>query len=241
MLREIRKKLVILHNRSPFPENVKEHLKELEYREWIYMNMELSASSLSREQIDAILQGQCVLEAAVEDHLMLERLNQLRNYIYQLTDMGSNLSLQVIRGMHTILTGADEWEGFRRTDGIVQEYGTALLHTASIPAALEGVVYFAGKKEEGENPLEKAALIHNRMLEIYPYEEGNASLARAVMYYILADAGYPLAAVKLGCEEYRQLFLHYLKLRDSSGLAKVLGQAVLERLELMMELTRYEI
>ena len=51
MLREIRKKMVILRNRSPFRQDVKDHLEALEHREWIHMFLRLSGSRLTEEEI----------------------------------------------------------------------------------------------------------------------------------------------------------------------------------------------
>ena len=60
------------------------------------------------------------------------------------------------------------------------------------------------------------------------------------MYYMVAEAGLPMAAVKLDAEEYRQAFLHYRSRTSDLCLAKHLGQAVVDRLDLMMQLTGYE-
>ncbi len=246
MLREIRKKMVILRNRSPFRQEVKDYLNDLEYREWIHMNMRLSGSGLTPAQIDEIMRGGCVMEATVSDHLMLDRLEELRQFIYRLTDMGARLSQQIIQDMHAIISGQNRREDYRKSSPVLQEYGCMAMMASDIPEAMAQLVYFAGQHGTGmessvcENPMEKAALLHNRLLEIYPFHEGNEMTARAVMYYILAEAGLPLAALQLGRQEYQILFSHYLKYRDSRGLGQLLGQAVMERLDLMMQLTRYE-
>lgn len=214
MLREIRKKLVILGNRSPFPQAVKDYLNDLEYREWLYMNMRLSGSILTAGDIDAILQGDCIMDATVEDHLMLDRLTELRNYIYRLTDLGADLSPQILRDMQAITAG-------KRYDGKGE--------------AIRQIMYFAGElqAENGVNPLERAAGLHNLVRKLEPFEENCDMLARAVMYYVMAQAGYPLAALKLTEEEYQQT-------GNSRQLTQILGQAVSERLDLMMQLTCYE-
>lgn len=214
MLREIRKKLIILGNRSPFPQEVKDYLNDLEYREWIYMNMRLAGSVLTVGDIDAILRGECIMEATVEDHLMLDRLTELRNYIYRLTDLRADLSPQILRDMQAITAG-------KRDNGKGE--------------AIRQIMYFAGElqTENGVNPLERAAGLHNLIRKLEPFEENCDMLARAVMYYVVAQAGYPLTALKLTVEEYRQA-------GDSRQLAQLLGQAVSERLDLMMQLTCYE-
>ncbi len=246
MLRDIRKKMVILRNRSPFPQEVKDYLNDLECREWISMNMRLSGSSLTEVQIDTILRGGVVMEAAVSDHLMLDRLEQLRQFIYRLTDMGAGLSQQIVKDMHAIICGGNVRAEYRRSSPVLRDYGYTTMVPGEVPGAMEELIHFAGQRGNGletgagENPLEKAALVHNRLMEIYPFKEESEMVARAVLYYILAEAGYPLAAVQINEEEYRQMFSDYLKYRDSRGLAQALGQAVTERLDLMMQLTRYE-
>ena len=239
MLREIRKKMVILRNRIPFPQQVKDHLNEVEYREWIHGNLRLSGTSLTEEQIDAILNEEVILQAAVEDYLRIERLGELRSYIYRLTDMGAVLSTQIIRDMHAILTGRKQ-EEFRRGGIMMESYGryNPLIGT-DIPEAMTDVVRYAVRKEDGENPFEKAAKVHHRMIEIYPFQDENETLALAVLYYILAEAGFPMAMISLTAEEYRHMVKSCLDGGSSAPLARLLESAVLHRFEVMMELTAH--
>lgn len=246
MMREIRKKMVILRNRSPFPQEVKAYLYDLEYREWISMNMRLSGSSLSMEQIDTILRGGCIMEATVSAHLMLDRLEELRQFIYRLTDLGAPLSETIVRDMHAILVGKNEREDYRKSTPVLREYDCMAMTADLIPDAMVQLMRFAGQGTDSAagslyNPLERAVLVHNRLLEIYPFREENEMVARAAMYYMVAEAGLPMAAVKLDAEEYRQDFLRYRSKTSDLCLAKHLAQAVVDRLELMIQLTRYEI
>ena len=236
MLREIRKKLVILHNRRPFPEQVRSYLADLEKREWLYMNLRLSGSSLGPEDVDTVLQGGCILNAPIEEHLMITRLEELRQYIYRLSDMEADLSLQMIRDMHTILTG-HKAKDFRKGNPVLLEYGASPLLPGEIPGEMAGLVDFARKREEGENPFLKAARLHNRCMEIYPYSEKTPELARAILYYTLARNGLPMAALDLSEEEYNQEIAAYLAGGGSQALADHLMQAVRNRLELMIQLT----
>lgn len=233
--------MVILHNRSPFRQEVKDQLELLERQEWVHLYLRILGSRMTDEEIDTMLQGGFVLHAAVEDCLMIDRVQQLRAYIYRLTDMGASLSSQIIRDMHAILSGGCR-EDFRKGGIMMEKYSAySPLIGTDIPDAVSGVVCFAGKKTEGENPLEKAAAIHNRMLEIYPFQDHNEGLALAAMYYIIAQAGYPLAALDLTEAEYTAQFLHYRKTGDCRNLAEKLGMAVLERMNFMMQLTGHEI
>jgi len=247
MLREIRKKMVILHNRVPFRPEVKTYLEELEAKEWIYMNLRLSGSSLSRENIDTILGGGYILEASIEEHLMIKRLQELRNYIYRLTDMGAELSLQILKDMHGILTGEGSREDYRKGSPLLLEYGVTPMMAADIPAAMEELAAYAAGRVSGSGGMEeagavfsRAARIHNRLLEIYPFRDYNAELARAAMYYCLVSGGCPLAALDLSEQDYNFRVIRYLDGGSSLELEQDLLKAVLNRLELMIQLTGYE-
>ena len=252
MIREIRKKMVILHNRMPFKEGVRTHLRDLEAREWVYMNLRLSGSSLSRENIDTILDGGWILAASIEEHVLIERLGQLRSYMYRQADMGADLSLRILSEMHRIITGNEEEfsEEYRKGSPLLLEYGVTPMLAADIPAAMKQVAEYAAGKSDGNGAAQdqgeseiflKAARIHNRILEIWPYREGSQILARAAMYYCLAQKGYPLAALELTEQEYNRQVISYLKGGSSQSLAEVLVRAVYHRLELMIQLTAYEI
>ena len=108
-----------------------------------------------------------------------------------------------------------------------------------IPEAMADAVRYAARKEDGENPFEKAAKVHHRLIEIYPFQDENEPLALAVMYYILAEAGFPMAMISLTAEEHQQMVKSYLDGGSSAPLARELETAVLHRLEMMMELTAH--
>ncbi len=244
MLREIRKKMVILHNRSPFRQEVKDYLQKLEYREWIHMNMRLSESSLSAEQIDIILDGGCLMEAAVSDYLMIDRLDELRQFIYQLTDLGAPLSENIIRDMHAILVGRNVRAEYRKSTPILKQFNRMAMLADHIPDGMKKLVRLADPNSKGAavySPLERAALLHDMIIDIYPFHEENEMLARAVLYYVVAEAGLPMAALNLDADAYRQLYLDNRGSWNSQGLTKLLEKAVHERLELMMQLTGHEI
>ncbi|MBQ1228467.1 MAG: hypothetical protein IIX87_01180, partial [Firmicutes bacterium] len=82
MIREIRKKIIVLGNRLPFAQHTKDYIDHLERMDWIYMNLVLDGSPLTRENVEGILQGEMVLTAGIMDHVLIERLDRLQAMIY---------------------------------------------------------------------------------------------------------------------------------------------------------------
>lgn len=237
MIREIRKKLIVLSNRSPFPAAVKEYIDHLEKLDWIYMNLRLDGSPLSREEVEKILGGEMVINGRIMDHVLVERLGELRRELYDLMQRGLDISPELIRNI-AAKAGADSRE-FRKTTPQLVEYDYTPVLPAEIPGTMSEFLAFAGHRDEFENPFEKAAGLHNRLLAIYPFKEGNQIAARALMEYYLLREGFPMAYLDMSESEYNGAFCDYCRSGSSKSLADLLTKAVLDRLELMIQLTGY--
>ena len=237
MIREIRKKLVVLSNRSPFPAAVKEYIDHLEKLDWIYMNLRLDGSPLSREEVEKILGGEMVINGRIMDHVLVERLGELRRELYDLMQRRLDIGPQLIRNI-AAKTGVDTTE-FRKTTPQLVEYEYTPVLPAEIPGTMSEFLAFAGHRDEFENPFEKAAGLHNRLLAIYPFKEGNQIAARALMEYYLLREGFPMAYLDMSESEYNGAFCDYCRSGSSKSLADLLTKAVLDRLELMIQLTGY--
>ena len=237
MIREIRKKLVVLSNRSPFPAAVKEYIDHLEKLDWIYMNLRLDGSPLSREEVEKILGGEMVINGRIMDHVLVERLGELRRELYDLMQRRLDIGPELIRNI-AAKTGVDTTE-FRKTTPQLVEYEYTPVLPAEIPGTMSEFLAFAGHRDEFENPFEKAAGLHNRLLAIYPFKEGNQIAARALMEYYLLREGFPMAYLDMSESEYNGAFCDYCRSGSSKSLADLLTKAVLDRLELMIQLTGY--
>ena len=237
MIREIRKKLIVLSNRSPFPAAVKEYIDHLEKLDWIYMNLRLDGSPLSREEVEKILGGEMVINGRIMDHVLVERLGELRRELYDLMQRRLDIGPELIRNI-AAKTGVDTTE-FRKTTPQLVEYEYTPVLPAEIPGTMSEFLAFAGHRDEFENPFEKAAGLHNRLLAIYPFKEGNQIAARALMEYYLLREGFPMAYLDMSESEYNGAFCDYCRSGSSKSLADLLTKAVLDRLELMIQLTGY--
>ena len=237
MIREIRKKLVVLSNRSPFPQAVQDYIDHMEKLDWVYMNLRLDGSSLSREEAEQVMGGEVVMNGRIMDHVLIERLDGIRSELYDLLRRRMDVNPQVVNFIVSG-AGADASE-FRKTTPQLMEYGYTPVLPSEVPAAMDSYFAFANHTAEFENPFEKAAELHNRYLAIYPYKEGNQVGARALMEYYLLRKGFPMAYVDVSESEYNGLFADFCKTKNSKPLADLLTKAVLDRLEMMIQLTGY--
>ncbi len=241
MIRKIRKNLVILQNRRPFSPQVTKYLESVEQLDWLYLNLKLDGSPLSREQIHGILHGDCVSDARVSDHVLIRRLDTARRRLYDCVESEMPIGPELILGLAGLLAGTDHESGLlRKTTPPLLEYGYTPPLPSELPEELDAYVAFANHKKDFEDPFDKAALLHFRMIELYPFREHNGFLARLLMEYHLLKAGFPLSTFDLDESTYNRMVIAWLKKKESAALTEALERACLARTEFMMRLTAYE-
>lgn len=241
-MREIRKKLVILRNRAPFSQEVKKILEAKECSEWIYMNLGISGSNLKIEEIDALMRGEMAAQATIEDCLLIDRLKELRKFIYRLTDMKIELSEQILRDMHAIVTGRETRAQYRRGNPFLDKYGYVARPADKITGSMAELI-----KATSVASLDGAAMLGREILRVYPFNDGNELLAWAAMYYKVAEMGLPMVAIPAGRfhqNTYSPEFMRQFNLLDrvsAAQISQLLRDGIYERLEEMCVLTSHEI
>ena len=241
MIRKIRKNLVILQNRRPFSPQVTAYLESVEQLDWLYENLKLDGSPLSREQIHGILNGDCVSDARISDHVLISRLDKARTRLYACAAAGMPIGPELIMGLAGLLAGTGRESGLlRKTTPHLIEYSYTPPLPSELPERLDAYVALAEHKEAFEDPFDKAAQLHFRMIELYPFRENNRFLARLLMEYHLLRERYPFSVFGMDESTYNRAVIAWLKKKESAALTEALKKACLERTEFMMRLTAYE-
>ena len=122
MIREIRKKRVILENRAPFPEHIRAFVKEMELLDWLEMNLRLDGSNLTRENIKVVLDGEVMLGGRIMDHLLIERLRDLLVRLYGLAAMKQTPDGNMVRQIAGMISDSDDKKiDWRKTTPVLKQ------------------------------------------------------------------------------------------------------------------------
>ena len=132
MIRDIRKKMVILSGRMPFSPQVREFAAHIEKKDWIYRNLKLNGSALREEEVEDLINGSYVLGASVGEHLTAERLEKALGKMRDSVSRGTDMDLKLINTFHNIIagTGLDTGKGYRKRSLVITEYD----YTPAIPS-----------------------------------------------------------------------------------------------------------
>lgn len=252
MYRELNKKRIILERRRPFDSNVVEFMEELDMTDVIYTSAKLEGSLLTREIITEMMKGSFFPNVSLADHTKVQRYTEVVTELYSMAQMKMGISQSVISHIFERVIGVPQAE-LRDENPVIYEWDYNPPHPKKITTKLAMLVNWIdrdGEVYESMNPMEttdlqeepsnfvlRAAYIHNRMLEIFPFKEGNAEIARFVMYYYLIGKGYPVFEIIMSDREYNEAIATYLNSGNIGPLYNGLMKSLTAKMDLLMTLT----
>lgn len=248
MYREIKKRLLILKNRQPYQPEIAEYMGEMNRLDWICSCRCLSGEAISRENIKKILDGELVVEVGLQTHQLIFRYAAMMKRVESMLEMDTSLGERELLELYRFLL---EPEPQTRPDGSVTYYrrnNPVLAEWKYTPPDFREVGeqmkllfhWLLCKRDEIDpdmDPILRAAVLHNRLIEIYPFDSDSALMARAAMFYELRAAGFPPVRLDLDEQEYNEAIVLYLKKEDSTPLYNALLNSICNQLGLMMQIT----
>lgn len=231
ILREIREKRKMLMERRPFGEHAALYMKVLDELDLLYCTMRLSGSALSRDEAARLLKGEFLEKASVEDHLKAERYKALLKHLNDLAEMDFSIDTRIINELYTLING--EAAVYRMSRPVLYGY-----YRPPAPYEIcEQMELLTHTFEDAGDEIAGAVEIHNRMIEVWPFEKSCEELARLCMFYSLIRDGYPVFSLNFSPAEYEECIISYLKTGSSEKLYDVVCRALFNKLELMLRLT----
>ncbi len=236
MYREIKKKKLILDNRKPYKREAMWLIDEIRRIDWIYSSMKLDGSPLTKEAVERIYKGNFLTDISVKDHALISNYNEAISLAFEMADMGYYLSEKYMFRLLGILTGETEAE-YRSNNPVLRMIGYNPPHFKEVDQQMEMLFLWLHSGEYQTNPIEKAAYLHNKIIEIYPYQIASEAMARMAAQYHLISNGLPPVLWNISEQEYYDALRLYLKNEDIKPIYDVLERSVFNKLEVMMQLT----
>jgi len=236
MYRDIKKKRLILENRKPYSRETAAYMQELNIVDWTFSSLRLDGMALSRRNAERIVRGEFVVECSVRDHLAVRSHCDAIRMACDMADMNAELSEGTVMKLYKALY-QEAGEGYRRLNPVIRSFDYVPPHFNEIGEQMALLFQWLGISEIDVDPIRKAAVLHNKFLEIYPFEAGSEAMARMAMQYELMRNGFPPVPLLMSEQEYNEAIIRYLKKEQSDMLYDMLLRGVFSKLELFMQLT----
>lgn len=203
MLREIRKKLVILGNRKPFKKETMELVIDLQKKNWLAMNMRLEGRQITEKDLDDILAGG-LPNLLVDDYVALRDLEWLYDKMILWQKDDYRLTSAMLNHMYQVISGEESTEYRKSASAILEwSYTPRPMSPLDISRGIDEITDY--EYERSYDPVAQAIKIHNQILRLMPYKAFNQIIARAAMLYYLMSREMPLVSFSLKEEEYNEI------------------------------------
>ena len=236
MFREIKKKKLILENRKPYHDDVRSTLEEMDRIDWIYSSLRLDGSPLRRTEAERIIKGEFLIDVPVSEHAAIGNFSDTLRLLYDMAGMNISLDEKYLYKIHASLTN-EETEEYRRNNPVLRMISYNPPHFNAIEEQLTILFRWLSSDTSEMNPMEKAAYLHNKLIEIYPFENGSEATARAAAQYLLITEGFPPILWNISEQEYYDAIRLYLKNEEIAPIREVLERGVYNKLDVMLQLT----
>ncbi|HYE69558.1 MAG TPA: Fic family protein, partial [Anaerovoracaceae bacterium] len=155
---------------------------------------------------------------------------------YDMANMEIELTEKYLFRFYQLLANSESLE-YRRTNPILVMLDYIPPHPSEIEEQMEIMFQWMNTYDFQSNPILRAAYLHNKLVEIYPYETHSEAVARMAMYYELIRNGFPPVLLNLSESEYYGAIRSYLKKEEIQPMYEPLERGVYNKLEIMMQLT----
>lgn len=177
----------------------------------------IKASLLARNSnhekinVEEILNGGVLQkDVPVGDYLFIENFSNVVRVAFNCIEMGNYLDKHLLISIYRILTEKED-AYFRKNNPVIYAFNHVPEHAVDIEEKLDAAVRRVYSKEAGDNIILKAMYIHNKLIDIYPFEEYSAELAIFAMNYYLMENGLAPINMPIDRQDYFNIVGECLK------------------------------
>lgn len=193
----------------PFDAYQIEKLQEVFDTEYTYHSNKIEGSTLTLRETDLIVnKGITIGGKPVREHFEAVNHAQAIKLIRDLAHRNADLSETVVRDLHaSVLAGIDHAYAGRYRDERVRIVGSQHVppNHVKVPALMTDLFAFYDANKTSLHPVQLAAEMHEKLVTIHPFRDGNGRTSRLVMNLVLLRNGYPIAVIS-GDRDDRQRY-----------------------------------
>lgn len=178
----------------------KQKMKEYISIQYTYESNKIEGNTLSLSETSLIIkEGITISGKTVKEHLEALNHNEAIEFLYDMVTNDAPYHKYNLLQLHNlILRGIDKKYAGRYRDVPVRITGAK--HIPPEPFLIEKLMeeYFEyyEKQKNSLHPVILAAELHERLVSIHPFIDGNGRTSRLVMNLMLLSRGYPIAILK---------------------------------------------
>lgn len=212
-------------------DNLKEQLNSLRYiegdkvakafeMEYTYESNRIEGNTLTLQETALVIEkGLTIGGKSLYEHLEAINHSFALNYIKELVSEKVPLTKHELLNIHKlILQGVDNANGgkFRTVQVLISGAKHIPPQPFMLDELMEDFFKWYNDHKDSTHPVILAAEIHERLVTIHPFIDGNGRTSRLLMNLVLLQHGYPISILK-GDAENRLKYYHVLEVAQIEG------------------------
>ena len=205
--------------------------------EHVWSSNAIEGSTLTRSETASIInKGMTIHGKSVKETLEAIDLAEAYDYVAELVRTQTPLSETLIRDINRLVmlktTDLRETAGAYRVvdawpEGSEEHYYTA---PYEIQPAVHELVQWANQAVNHLHPVQYAADLHQKLVSIHPFIDGNGRTSRLMMNFALTEAGYPVINIQPD-KKARDTYMDALAIARNTGDLKPFEELVADYVE----------
>lgn len=199
-----------LSEMRPLPVEALKKIEEAYNVEYTYESNRIEGNTLTLQETELVVnEGVTIAGKSMREHLEAINHAEAIDYIRDFARSGAEISERTVKDIHAlILHGIDRENAGRYRSVPVRISGS--LHTPPQPYRLaeqmeKFILRFREMEAQGAHPVLTAAYLHEALVRIHPFIDGNGRTSRLLMNLYLLRNGYTLVNLK-GSDEARRTY-----------------------------------
>lgn len=181
--------------------------------------------------VEEILNGGALQkDLPVGDYMFIENFSNVIRVAFNCIEMGNYLDKHLLISAYRMLSENEDGY-FRKNNPVVYAFNHVPEHSVDIEEKLDAAVRRVYSREAGNNVILKAMYIHNKLIDIYPFEEFSAELAIFAMNYYLMENGFAPINMPIDRQDYFEIVGECLKGHRQEEFYNFLCRAVYDKMK----------
>lgn len=217
---------------------LKSAVREVNRIDMIKASLMVRNPAHNRIAIEEILNGgELQKDVPVGDYLFIENFADVIRVAFNCLEMGNYLDKHLLISAYKMLSG-DEDGYFRKTNPVVYSFNHVPAHALDVEEKLDEAVRRVYSREAGDNVILKAMYVHNKLIDIYPFQEYSGELAIFAMNYYLMENGLTPINMPIDRQDYFTIVGECLKGHRQEEFYNFLCKAIYDKMQGTVEACR---
>ncbi|MCJ8345234.1 Fic family protein [bacterium] len=187
-----------------------EKIRESMDVEYTYNSNKIEGNTLTLQETSVvILEGLTISGKSMKEHLEVINHKDAIDYIRDLVAKDSEINAYELKSIHSlVLRTIDKYNAGQFRKVAVEITGSSHMPPQPylIQTQIDDFFLYYEKNKDLLHPVVLASNLHQKLVNIHPFIDGNGRTARLLMNFILIKSGYPIVNIKGNNESRKEYY-----------------------------------